>query len=156
MSAFRDQDGLQLLLRTAADTSDPRQQRYLCTSICCAVVLICLQIERLNCPLHGPLSGVSGQIKSSVNDWSSCLCRKAFQLLRELVRQCPQDIREAVMQGLFRTLVGAIRSDQADVREATLALLALLVQHPGVVTTAKQAGSMAHPHLYQHRLPRGF
>ena len=30
MGAFRDQDGLQLLLRTAADVSDPRQQRYFC------------------------------------------------------------------------------------------------------------------------------
>ena len=76
-----------------------------------------------------------------VVDWSSCLCRKAFQLLRELVRQCPQDIREAVKQGLFRTLVSAMCSDVADVREAALALLALLVQHPGVVTAAKQASS---------------
>ena len=31
MSAFREQNGLQLLLRTAADASDARQQRYLCT-----------------------------------------------------------------------------------------------------------------------------
>ena len=81
------------------------------------------------------------QVQSIVIDWSSCLCRKAFQLLRELVRQCPQDIREAVKQGLFRTLVSAIRSDLADVREAALALLALLVQHPGVVTAAKEASS---------------
>lgn len=32
----------------------------------------------------------------------------------------------------------AVGSDQADVREAALALLALLVQHPGVVAVAKQ------------------
>ena len=59
-------------------------------------------------------------------------------------------------QGLFRTLVGAVRSNLADVREAALALLAVLVQHPGVVTAAKQARSLAKPHLYQHRPPREF
>ena len=93
-------------------------------------------------------------MKSVLDDSSGCLCRKAFQLLRELVRQCPQDIREAVKQGLFGTLISAIRSDLTDVREAALALLALLVQHPGVVTIARQASSMAD--VYQHRPPTGF
>ena len=64
--------------------------------------------------------------------------RKALQLLRELVRQRPQDIREAVKDRLLGTLGSAVGSDQADVREAALALLALLVQHPGVITVAKQ------------------
>lgn len=64
--------------------------------------------------------------------------RKALQLLRELMRQRPEDIRETVKEGLLRTLVAAVKSDQPDVREAALALLALLVQHPGLVTVAKQ------------------
>jgi hypothetical protein len=54
------------------------------------------------------------------------------------VRQRPEDIREGVKQGLLRTLKAAIRNDSQDVREAALALLALLVQHPGLVTAAKQ------------------
>ena len=67
-----------------------------------------------------------------------CACRKALQLLRELMRQRPEDIREGVKEGLLRTLMAAVKSDQPDVREAALALLALLVQHPGLVTVAKQ------------------
>ena len=103
-----------------------------------------LRVQRLSCLLRRPLSRVLGKPNSVLNAWSGCLCRKAFQLLRELVRQCPQDIREAVKQGLFATLACAIRSNLADVREASLALLALLVQHPGVVIAAKQASSTAH------------
>ena len=79
--------------------------------------------------------------------------RKALQLLRELVRQRPQDIREAVKAGLLGTLGSAVGSDQADVREAALALLALLVQHPGVIAVSKQVTSMpsapcCHPQGY--------
>ena len=40
--------------------------------------------------------------------------------------------------GLLGTLGRAVSSDQVNVREAALALLALLVQHPGVMTVAKQ------------------
>ena len=68
------------------------------------------------------------------------MCRKALQLLRELVRQRPQDIREAIKDRLLNTLAIAVRSSHTDVREAALALMALLVQHPGVVTLAKQVG----------------
>ena len=68
------------------------------------------------------------------------MCRKALQLLRELVRQCPQDIREAIKDRLLNTLATAVRSNHTDVREASLALMALLVQHPGVVVVAKQVG----------------
>ena len=67
-----------------------------------------------------------------------CARRKALQLLRELIRQQPEDIRECVREGLLHTLTAAVKSDQPDVREAALALLALFVQHPGVVTVAKQ------------------
>ena len=67
-----------------------------------------------------------------------CACRKALQLLRELIRQRPEDIREGVQEGLLRTLMAAVKRDQPDVREAALALLALLVQSPGLVTVAKQ------------------
>ena len=84
----------------------------------------------------------------SVKDYQShsahidcAACRKALQLLRELVRQRPQDIREALKGRLLGTLGSAVGSDQAGVREAALALLALLVQHPGVVTFAKQVRS---------------
>ena len=54
------------------------------------------------------------------------------------MRQRPQDIREAIRGGLLGTVGSAAGSDQADAREAALALLALLVQHPGVVAVAKQ------------------
>ena len=59
MGAFRDQDGLQLLLRTAADASDARQQRYLCTFVCCPVVIsvIVLRNERQQLYCAGPCQG---------------------------------------------------------------------------------------------------
>ena len=124
-----------------------------CMLLCRSHVCYCPAGSQTELVSTQPSGSGFGRSKSVLNDWSSCLCRKAFQLLRELVRQCPQDIREAVKQGLFGTLAGAIRSELADVREAALALLALLVQHPGAVTAAKQASSMAQS--CSHRPPQG-
>ena len=60
-------------------------------------------------------------------------CRKALQLLREVLRHRPADVRDAVRSGAIPAIIDAIASDDAGVREAALALLALMVQHPGVV-----------------------
>jgi hypothetical protein len=68
------------------------------------------------------------------------LRRKALQLARELLRARPGDIREALLLGLAPKLAAALRSGDAGVREAALSLLALLVQHPGVVAALQQAG----------------
>ncbi|BDA45863.1 probable Hsp70 nucleotide exchange factor FES1 at N-terminal half [Coccomyxa sp. Obi] len=59
--------------------------------------------------------------------------RKALQLLREVFRHRPADVRSAARAGLMPAIADGIASEDAGVREAALALLALLVQHPGVV-----------------------
>lgn len=45
----------------------------------------------------------------------------------------PGDMREAMRGGLMPAISDAIAADDAGVREVALALLALTVQHPGVV-----------------------
>ncbi len=62
-----------------------------------------------------------------------CWRRKALQLLREVLRHRPGDVRDAVRAGAVPAIADAIAGDDAGVREAALALLALMVQHPGVV-----------------------
>lgn len=54
------------------------------------------------------------------------------------MRQRPLDIRDAVRQGLIPVMTDALRSEDADVREAALALLALLMQHPAIVQLAQK------------------
>ena len=141
MDAFREQGGLQLLLKTAADTSDTRQQRYPSYFS----FLTCFLLYHTRAHMQTALHRTGAQkCVDFIQHWSHradimhTVHRKALQLLRELVRQRPQDIREAVKDGLLGTLGSAVGSDQADVREAALALLALLVQHPGVIAVAKQ------------------
>ena len=65
--------------------------------------------------------------------------RKALQLAREVLRERPGDIREALRGGLAPKLAAAVDAEDAGVREGALSLLALLVQHPGVVHALQQA-----------------
>lgn len=67
-----------------------------------------------------------------------------MQLLRELVRQQPEDIRPALQQGLLQTLASSVsQRDDAEAREAALALLALLAQYQGVVAVAAKVSGRA-------------
>jgi hypothetical protein len=68
-----------------------------------------------------------------------------MQLLRELIRQRPADLRDAARLGLMPTVVEALRNEDPEVREATLALLALMVQHPGAVQAIKLVRIMILP-----------
>ncbi|KAK9904287.1 hypothetical protein WJX75_008419 [Coccomyxa subellipsoidea] len=68
--------------------------------------------------------------------------RKALQLLREVLRHRPADVRDAVRSGAIPAIIDAIASDDAGVREAALALLALMVQHPGVVQALRTDDSL--------------
>ena len=62
-----------------------------------------------------------------------------------MLRERPGDIREAFRAGLNKALPAALRSGDAGVRQAALALLAGLVQHPGVVNVLRQVGCATAP-----------
>ena len=58
-----------------------------------------------------------------------------------MLRERPGDIREAFRAGLNQALPAALRSGDPGVRQAALALLAGLVQHPGVVAVLQKVCS---------------
>lgn len=79
--------------------------------------------------------------------------RKALQLLREVFRHRPADVRGAARAGLMPAIADGIASGDASVREAALALLALLVQHPGVVQAVQAVSCPCLVRITQRFMP---